>query len=255
MTIQKTLLCFPPAGSGSGLFRPWQHAGRERTAVVPASLPGRESRFKDPLPKSIAALADELAEELAPHACEPYAILGYSMGALLGYEVALRWQRWDLPSPEFLFVLGCNAPDRMVLDRDPFHTMNNDDFLQALRDLGGMPQEIIDNPDAMDVFEPVLRNDFRICETYRHSIESGQLACPAHIFVGESDEFIRWDAAAAWTEFLTGPITMHRLPGPHMIEQAEFSALQGTIETLWRESKRRQNAPFDQDVSGDSVET
>lgn len=236
MTLQHsrpTLLCLPPAGVGPSLFRPWTLSAAGAMRVHPVSLPGREARFNDPLPASLDALADRLAEELEPQIAGRYAVFGYSMGALLGYELGRRWVRWGLRAPDMFFALGCNAPDRMVLDRKPFHTMNSQDFRQALVDLGGIHDEILNNAEAMALFEPVLRNDFRLCETYEHSLERGRLACPAHVFVADGDDFIGWEAACAWSEFVDGKVEMHRLEGRHMIDRNTFGALPARLEALW----------------------
>lgn len=233
MHDRPTLLCFPPAGTGPSLFRPWAHPPRGAMRVVPVALPGREARFNDPLPDSLDSLADALAEELEPQISDRYAIFGYSMGALLGYEISRRWSRWGLRGPDMFFVLGCPAPDRMVLDREPFHSMDSDTFRQALVDLGGIQTEILENAEAMALFEPILRNDFRICETYEHGGEKRVLTCGAHVFVADSDDFVQWEQAEAWSDFIAGRLTMHTLSGRHMVDRQTLGALPDTIENLW----------------------
>jgi surfactin synthase thioesterase subunit len=231
--LRPTLLSLPPAGVGPSLFRPWAGGASDAMRIHPVSLPGREARFNDPVPASLDALADRLAEELEPHIAGRYAIFGYSMGALLGYELGRRWVRWGLRAPEMFFALGCNAPDRMLENRLPFHTMNPQDFRQALVDLGGIHDEILNNPEAMALFEPVLRHDFRLCETYEHRPDRGKLACPAHVFVADDDDFISWAAASAWSGFVSGRVEMHSVEGGHMIARNRFNAMRGSIERLW----------------------
>lgn len=201
--------------------------------ILPVSVPGREARFGEALSDSIDSLADRLALELEAHPARPYAFFGYSMGALLGYEIGRRWGRWGLRAPEMFFILGCNAPDRMMLDREPFHSMNDADFRQVLMDLGGIHPEILDNAEAMALFEPGLRNDFRLCETYEHSIEGGRLDCPAHVFVGKDDDYVRPEPAAEWSQFLTGKVQVHMLEGRHMLDAQALAALPARIEKLW----------------------
>ncbi len=227
------LLCLPPAGAGAGLFRNWVRTAPSTMTVHPVGLPGREARFNEPAPRSIDALADQLALELEPYVGGRYAIFGYSMGALLGYEIARRFAGAGLPLPEAFFVLGCNAPDRMVYERAPFHSMEPDAFHQALVELGGTDPEILENAEAMAFFEPVLRNDFRICETYVHDPARGTIDCPAHIFLSDADAFVNEHATAAWSGFVTGGTRMHRVAGPHMLERAVLDGLPAWMETLW----------------------
>ncbi|WP_238122266.1 MULTISPECIES: thioesterase II family protein [unclassified Xanthobacter] len=234
------LLALPPAGVGPSLFRGWARPGRSMN-IHPVALPGREVRFNDPLPASLDALADQMAEELQARLTGRYAIFGYSMGALLGYEIARRWVRWGLPGPDMLFVLGCNAPDRMVLDREPFHTLAPHDFQRTLADLGGIHMDILNNPEAMAVFEPILRNDFRICEVYQHDTSGDRLDCPAHVFHADADAFVQWEAACAWSEFITGTTMMHTVEGRHMIAKSVFDALPDTLERLWLHTRTPPN--------------
>ncbi|KAA3509764.1 thioesterase [Agrobacterium vitis] len=239
MTItpsRPVLLCLPPAGTGAGLFRNWVQTAPSTMTVHPVALPGREARYSEPAPRSIDALADQLAVELEPYIGGRYAIFGYSMGALLGYEIARRFLGAGLRMPEVFFALGCNAPDRMVYEREPFHTMEAAAFRQALIDLGGTDAEILNNPDAMELFEPVLRNDFRICETYTHDATRGTLDCPAHIFLSDGDAFVNRQAAAAWCDFVTGGTRLHQVAGAHMLERPVLDTLPARLATLWLET-------------------
>ena len=233
MPPRPRLLCLPPAGSGASLFRSWLNSQAEQMEIVPVLLPGREVRFRDPLPIDIESLADQLADELETFASGRYAFFGYSMGALLSYEIGRRWIDRGLRTPEHLFVLGCNAPDRLVLEREPFHTMDDPDFRQALQNLGGVPPEILDNDEAMSLFKPILRNDFRICETYRPATLRKKLICPIHAFLAEKDDFVRRDAVEAWSDFISGPLTIHWLPGKHMIEHETFRSLKDVVQDIW----------------------
>lgn len=111
--------------------------------------------------------------------------------------------------------------------------MDDSTFRQSLLDLGGIQSEILDNSEAMALFEPVLRNDFRICETYQHTPEKGRLSCNAHVFVADDDDFVQWNEAAAWSDFIAGGLNMHSLGGKHMVDRQTLTALSGKIESLW----------------------
>lgn len=138
-----------------------------------------------------------------------------------------------LPLPEAFFALGCNAPDRIVYERAPSHDMEPDAFHQALVELGGTDTEILGNAEVLELFEPVLRNDFRICETYAHDPARGTIDCPAHIFHADADAFVNEHATAAWSGFVTGGTRLHRVSEPHMLERAVLDGLPARMETLW----------------------
>lgn len=227
------LLCLPPAGAGPSLYYPWTLGHRDRLDVYPVPLPGRETRIAEPLPRSLDELADKLADQLAPRLARPYALFGYSMGAVLAYELGRRWLRQGLPAPEAFFILACNPPDRLLAGRTPIHPLESSAFWEAIMDLGGTPKEILDSAEAKALFEPILRNDFRMCETYRHRQDGKRLDCPTHVFVADRDTMADAATATAWREFVGGDFVMHSLQGNHMLEKAAFGALLDTLLTLW----------------------
>ena len=59
------LFCFPPAGGGASTFYPLMALDSARIEICPVALPGREGRFKEPIPDSLPALATLLAEDLS----------------------------------------------------------------------------------------------------------------------------------------------------------------------------------------------
>jgi surfactin synthase thioesterase subunit len=227
------LLCLPPAGAGPSLFHPWTLRHRDRIDVRPIPLPGRETRITEPLPASLEAMADQLAAQLAPALAPRYALFGYSMGAVLGYEMARRWAGAGLQTPEMIFILACNPPDRLAETREPLHTLESGAFWQAIMDLGGTPKELLDLPEALALFEPIVRNDFRICETYQHLAGGFRLGCPAHVFIADRDSMVDAETAALWQDFVAGDVVLHPLPGNHMLERRAFAALLDRLLTLW----------------------
>lgn len=220
------LICLPPAGAGASIFYPWLDAAPPWLEVCPVAVPGREDQFRQPLPASIHALADALADTLAPALDRPYAVLGYSMGALVGYELVQRWARRGWRVPEAFFALAARSPTAPFGREEPLHLLDAPRFRQALIDMGGTPREILDNPEAMGLFEPILRNDLRIAETYRPpGPEALKLSCEVHALYSSEDVLVEPHHARAWADCSTRPLTEHVLDGPHMPGKAAFLAL------------------------------
>lgn len=232
MPTPPQLLCLPPAGTGPSLYHPWKIRHNDRIETIAVSLPGREARISEPLPTSLETLADRLAGDLEPRTKRRYAMFGYSMGALLAYEIVRRWTRAGLPGPEVFFILACNPPDRVLDNREQFHPLESDAFWKEIARLGGTPKELLDMPEALVLFEPMVRNDFRICETYQHR-PGTPLDCPAHVFIAEGDSLVDKQTAAGWRDFVTGEVTLHTIPGIHMLERPAFDALLDKLLSLW----------------------
>src|SRR5215467_15197573 len=82
------LFCFPYAGGGASLFRLWSDSLPPEIDMCPVHLPGREGRLKEPPFTSLTPLIQALAQALRPYMDIPFVFFGYSMGALISFELA-----------------------------------------------------------------------------------------------------------------------------------------------------------------------
>ena len=223
------LFCLPPAGAGPSLFRKW-HA--TDNSVVTPSLPGRETRIRDPLPDSLVSLADLLADEIAPTLPAQYAWFGYSMGATLTYEITRRLDARGGPLPQAMFVLASNPPNELLRDPVLLHQLDSEAFWAELGRIGGTPDDVLAHPEIRELFEPILRADFRNCEEYEHRADGFRLSCPLHVFVADQDHMVSVEDAAGWQEFTTGPMALHTIRGRHMLNEPAFLGLLSRINEL-----------------------
>lgn len=99
------LLCLPPAGAGCQQFRAWQPALEGTAQVYGVQLPGRENRWREPMPDTFDEAVEAITAELVSTVGKrPLIVFGHSFGGLLGYEVSRR------VTPRALVVSGCRAP-------------------------------------------------------------------------------------------------------------------------------------------------
>lgn len=69
------LFCFPYAGGTSAIFRQWSRELPREIELVPALLPGRELKLKEPAYTQIEPLIETLAREITPFLDRPFAFL------------------------------------------------------------------------------------------------------------------------------------------------------------------------------------
>ncbi|MDS1270917.1 alpha/beta fold hydrolase [Lipingzhangella sp. LS1_29] len=191
------LLCFHHAGGGASLFHGWQeHLGPE-ISVWPVLLPGRERRVREARYTDIADLVHDLATELSPELERPYAIFGHSMGALIAYRfTALRLARGERP-PSAVYLSACAPPDspRDDLPRDAC----DQQLLDWLIALGGIPTELLSHPQLLELSIPVLRDDLHLCRP-RVDLDAPALTCPVHVFGGAHDRLVTAGSLREWKE-------------------------------------------------------
>jgi medium-chain acyl-[acyl-carrier-protein] hydrolase len=216
------LFCLPFAGGGASRYREWPAYLPEDVEVVPIQLPGRESRFCEPAIDSIEMLADQLTDGISGYLDRPFALFGHSMGALIAFELARRLRRVGF-EPIHFFASGCRAPH--VPSRSPKrHVLPDSQFVAALRNLNGIPPDLLENAEFMALLVPMIRSDFKLAETYRFRPQ-GPLSCPVSAFGGHQDDEVTDDDLEAWSHHTTGPFDVHLLPGDHFFVNSSRATL------------------------------
>jgi medium-chain acyl-[acyl-carrier-protein] hydrolase len=180
----------------------------------------------------LVALSEELADELAPYLELPFALLGYSLGGLLSFEVARRLREQQFPSPQRLLVAAARAPQRLR----PFASLlqlNDEAFLAELgRRYGGMRPEVWENLQLRSLILPSLRGDFQMLESYRYA-PAPPLEIPISAFAGIDDQATSPAEVEPWREQTTAAFKMHHLPGGHFfIQSAGNQFLSQILEDL-----------------------
>jgi surfactin synthase thioesterase subunit len=227
-----TLFCFPHGGGDVSSFLDWQSGMGDRIDVAPASLPGRGRRITEPLLPSITGLADRLVEPTLSRAPGAYALFGHSMGALIAFELAHRLTAAGRP-PALLMVSGSAAPQARQ-HCPPTQDLSDDDFLDFVDTLGGVPPGLLDNPDMWDLVRPILRADFQAAEIYRYA-ERPTLDVPVLVLGGDRDPAVDSAELEQWRAVTTGQTTVRLFAGGHffMVEQLDdvLAVLHAAVDT------------------------
>lgn len=207
------LFCFPFAGGGASVFRSWACDVAADVELMPVQLPGRETRFGEPLIDDLDGLVRATVDGIGDLLQPPFAFYGHSMGALLAFELSRHLRRQGRAPPGVLLVSGFRAP-HLPDDSAPVHVLGDDKLVAEMRTLAGTPDAVLEDAELCSLLLPILRADFRICETYRHRDES-PLSCPIVAFAGIDDAHASAEVAAGWSEHTTAEFTLQVLPGNH----------------------------------------
>ncbi|KAJ8273403.1 hypothetical protein GJAV_G00101240 [Gymnothorax javanicus] len=209
------LLCFPWAGGGSIHYARWGTVLPSSIEVYSVKLAGREGRAKEPFPKSMQQVVDEVVSALLPELQEkPFALFGHSFGAMTSYATAEYLKRVYNLEPVHLFLSGASAPYSETRKNAPKRTdLSDEQFLNWLSSIGGTPPEILASPEILKLFLPVLKADLHVVENYQCSKPvSPFLSCQLTCFDGKED--VSHDLQA-WRHVTSGEFTLKMLPGSH----------------------------------------
>lgn len=204
------LFCFPFAGGGAISYRGLGNRfGGINVSTL--ELPGRGTRFSEPLLYELDHIVDDLFGRIKHRLDNGYAFFGHSMGATVAYALTRRIIEEGLPQPKTLFLSGSRGPSLRRNERR--HLLPQKEFFDMLKALGGCPEEILRERELMELYEPVLRADFAVIDTNRHR-ESPPLDIPMVIFNG-ADDSVSADEAREWRRESTRAIRYFEFPGDH----------------------------------------
>lgn len=208
------LFCFPHAGGGAVMYRDWHANMPEQVEVCALELPGHIARRREPLIRDMSQLVDAMLEGLHPLFDKPFAFFGYSLGALVSFNLAraLRERRGLLP--ERLLVAASRAP-QLPRGAAPISHEPHAVFLRELERRYGAIDPIIRNePDMLKLILDLTRADLAVLESYKHTDEP-PLDCPVIALGGKEDATLDTLTLDAWRAQTNRDFAAHWLPGGH----------------------------------------
>ena len=206
------LLCFPYAGGSEAVFRNWREGLPESIEVCAVQLPGRGARVKEPPFTDLHRLVEAAAEGLIARLDKPFAIFGHSMGGTIAFELARRLRREYGVQPVHLFISARCSPQSLVGQIMP--KLTDADFEAVLRRGEATPNEVLEDPELMELLLPVLRADFAIGQPSVLEPEP-PLNCPITVFGGLADLASKRECLEGWGEHTNGRFLLRMLPGGH----------------------------------------
>nr|WP_242056752.1 thioesterase domain-containing protein [Planktothrix sp. FACHB-1355] len=206
------LFCFPFAGGNSFTYRTWRHNLPNWINVCPVFLPGRANRINEPAFTDLHELTATIFENIRDYVDLPFAVFGYSMGAIIGFELCRLLQGAGF-NAEHLFVAA--SPPPPLTGRDPvIYDLPVENFKEELLKFNGTPKEILENEELFDLMLPLLRADFELVETYEYRAGS-KLKCPIFAFGGSWDDEVSEEELKQWQSQTDSEFDWAILEGNH----------------------------------------
>ncbi|MFD6397501.1 thioesterase II family protein [Nocardia sp. NPDC060249] len=207
------LVCLPHAGGTAGFFRPLSVTLARTHRVLAVQYPGRQDRFREPLIGDVESMAEEIADVLRTTVAGQIELLGHSMGALIGFEVA-RLLDTDA-NTQVRHLTATNArPPASSSPRPYLHEFGDAQFLERISALGGTESSIFDHPETRAMYLPSLRSDYGAVERYR-AAESADVGCGITVLAGLRDPLVPAATARGWRAHTRGRFRVRVLDADH----------------------------------------
>jgi surfactin synthase thioesterase subunit len=213
------LFCLPYAGAGASAFRRWPAALGDDIEVRSVQLPGRENRIAEDPAFDVADLADAIL------ACgdRPYALYGHSLGGRHAFDLVRHLHRTGGALPVKLYVGGSRAPH--LPPGGHFAGLSgvaDDELLRRVAAGGGLSEEVLAEPELLQLLLPVMRADFTMLDEYVFT-EGEPLPVPVVAYAGRGDTAVALADIQAWDRHAGAGLTVHEVDGDHFFLHDEAS--------------------------------
>lgn len=206
------MFCIPYAGGSGYLFKKWEKYLDKSIKLYPVELSGRGARFTEKLSKNLMEILEDAYQQIVSKIDgEEYAILGYSMGAIITFEVVRKLQENSHKLPKHVFFCAQNAPHNLK-QRDTY-LLSDEEFYNKILQLGGTPKEIINNTEMRNIYGKILRSDYEALETYTFERIDRKVKSTCSIIYGQND--LEIENIEAWNDVIENKVEYYKLNGNH----------------------------------------
>lgn len=176
------LFLFPFAGGGKTSFnRLTAHLDRQIEAIT-IEYSGRGDRINDGYITDYQEFVADVARQVNKYRNHslPYAVLGYSMGTALAFELITNEYGWGIPEHAFFCARACLCDEKLV--RPPENKL-----LELAVKLGGIDEVVLKNENLRNMIMHPLKEDYEIYFSYRYSPGTRPLTCPVTVMYCNAD--------------------------------------------------------------------
>ncbi|HKP57746.1 MAG TPA: thioesterase domain-containing protein [Polyangiales bacterium] len=208
------LFLLPHAGAGTVIYRDWSADFPESIDVCAIEPPGRFPRRKERSIGDVFEFARSLQPALDPYLDLPFAIFGYSLGALMAFEVAREIRRQRKLEPVHLFAAAQKAPHMPYRSR----AISREPTLSFVREIeqryGSFDPLVKEDPETLAMVVDIMRADLGMLENYRY-LEEEPFRCPILAIGGKDDVGILPKELEGWRIHTKGSFRADWCPGTH----------------------------------------
>jgi len=225
------LFFFPYAGGGPTVFNKWPAEFPSNMEIWIAHYPGRGSRYNEPLIKELITLVEKINDAIQPLLDKPFIFFGHSMGGMIAFELIRNLRQRKLPQPNILFISACGAP-QLPDPQSPIHTLPDAEFIKSLQELNGIPSEVVNHPELMELLLPTLRADFEAIESYQYISNEYPLSCPIIALGGHDDPRVSQERLEGWASHTNTNFKTIYFPGGHFFINMNKDAVIAEIKSF-----------------------
>lgn len=223
------LFILPYAGGSIAAFKRLTCLLDDRIEAITVEYPGRGSRVKEEFVSSFRSLLDDSITYCRERRKSevPYAVMGYSMGSVLAYEMVAR----KSIEGEFshLFICAEVSPKDRSLELRKVEIPTEERIMERVRRLGGLDERMLKNKRFADIYIKPMISDFRLFSEYRFSSFPDKIKVDTTFFYCENDT--AYSDVEKWNEIIDGNFDYHELGVNHFFINQHYEEMAEVINS------------------------
>ncbi len=231
------LICIPFAGGSKYSFRPFAEVSPNYIKIIGIEYSGHGMRIDEELCTKMEDLVNDVWQQIEPIITSkrvPYAFYAHSMGGIVTSLLLNRIVVAGLTLPIHVFITGAAAPSSRDVIKEKSHLLEDVEFIQKIRELGGVQEEVWNEPQIVEYVLPVLRADFMCYETYLYK-EMEPVAIPFTVINGDIEDFTQ-EEILGWQNETIIPVDFITLSGNHFFIFEQLQQIINIISTKIKSS-------------------
>lgn len=203
---EEQVIFFPYLGGSASSFSALVKELDPRVEVWSINLPGHGGCVLEPL-DDIEDVLELYCKELCSIIKPRSVFFGHSMGGVIAYFLVQKiFDSKDYPiKPVSLVLSACSTPSDFKFKN--YSGLSDEQLLEHMISYGGMPEELIHEPNLLEYYLPLFRADFKILESSSNR-NFRKLEIPAYLLLGENDKVVVFDLAIQWLRYFVNPVVL-----------------------------------------------
>lgn len=221
------LFCIGYAGSDATAFHILHEYLPESVLVSAVEYAGRGSRHKEAFYASNEEMENDVANQIREMRNPelPYAILGYSMGAQVVYEIFAKHLIEEQPVCIFL---AAHEPPDVACKGKAINMDNDEEFFEQMKYYGGIDERLLKDKRFYAIFGARIKADFQLLQEYCFSGRYEKLPSKVVVMYCESDT--PFSDMLGWSRFAKQEIEFHEMGENHFFYKTEIEKFCRIIE-------------------------